>query len=407
MLFFNKNRNIDITQNFDQDQKTGIFHSASESMKGKLKKITTVSEMPLVIVLSLAILLTATGLAWRYVSSHYGDNNSPGSSATTKSANNVSQNGAPSAQKSNGSKNGTSTPGSKNGTSTSQNQGKTNNSSPSSSSGSPEEISTNPAIFFLPHQDDDMWLDGAIKDHVDAGRIVYVVMITDGESSGARDYINGKHDDGTLLPCNLGNECLNPKASGYSPLNKRAFVAARNVEFYSSMRALGIPADHIRFANQDVNPSIGTGESYLIGWSQPRYKDDGSLTESDVTNVINYYYHKYGRGSYKAIATGAGSPYSGYVQHDHQIIFNALRDYTNISDKRYYTDTFNPSGMSSGFTEYKIMLSGSELAAKRTALNNYFVWGPQNGRYAVGAHSVQATLNTWMSNNFEYEMVPK
>jgi hypothetical protein len=52
---------------------------------------------------------------------------------------------------------------------------------------------TPPAIFYIPHQNDETLSKGvAITQHLDAGREVIAVLYTDGAGSVAQKYLNGE-----------------------------------------------------------------------------------------------------------------------------------------------------------------------------------------------------------------------
>ena len=85
------------------------------------------------------------------------------------------------------------------------------------------QASSLPAVFFMPHQDDEYTMAGAIKEHLDAGRNVQVVMVTAGSSTAARGKINGKSDTGSLNWCVWHNMYHNPTTEGYLnvPVSKK------------------------------------------------------------------------------------------------------------------------------------------------------------------------------------------
>lgn len=46
-----------------------------------------------------------------------------------------------------------------------------------------------PAIFYTPHQDDEsLGMAGAIVEHIEAGRPVFLVLLTDGKPSACKNY---------------------------------------------------------------------------------------------------------------------------------------------------------------------------------------------------------------------------
>lgn len=88
----------------------------------------------------------------------------------------------------------------------------------------------NPAIFFVPHQDDETLSMGAsIITHLNAGRNVYVVLVGDGTSTGARERM-----------CNEGVACLTPEQVG----------EARDREFIAATSKLGVNPNNVIFERQ-------------------------------------------------------------------------------------------------------------------------------------------------------------
>lgn len=136
-----------------------------------------------------------------------------------------------------------------------------------------------PAIFFSPHQDDEVLSFGAaITEHVRAGRQVIVVLMSDGGSSAA---------------------CIPYWGS------RAACVAGRDQEFINGVTALG------------GTPVIS-----------PTREVDGNVTIAGAKATILSYYAQYPTGSFKTMSEFDASP-------DHSNIGKALRQ-TGIYDARYY-----------------------------------------------------------------------
>jgi LmbE family N-acetylglucosaminyl deacetylase len=95
-------------------------------------------------------------------------------------------------------------------------------------------IMTAPAIFYSPHQDDEVLsMSVDILNHVAAGREVIVVLYTTGKGSFVQDVLNGNGTSaywGTLH---------NPYLEGYEELTDDDFSVDRNREFQSSLGQLG------------------------------------------------------------------------------------------------------------------------------------------------------------------------
>lgn len=228
-----------------------------------------------------------------------------------------------------------------------------------------------PAVFLLPHQDDEIFLAGSIKQHVVAGRNVHVVMVTDGGSTRAKDKIN------TRL-----------RLEGRSPLSRTQLIEARNNEFMASMISLGVNKSNIHFANKEIGP----------------YYIDGKLTKYKAREVIDYYYNKLGNGSYKTVSAGIGSPNSNYSHNDHKALFLALRETSKIGDQRFYNDKEIPGvTVQENITYFKWNYKTYNLLTyKKTALENYFLYNPNIGRYSVGYFSVSEMLRFWQNHRYEY-----
>lgn len=225
-----------------------------------------------------------------------------------------------------------------------------------------------PVVYILPHQDDELFMAGSIREHVLSKREVHVVMVTDGSKSKAFNLVNKKLDSEKRKNITIEN-----------------FIEARNSEFKYSMAKLGVKSKNIHIANKDI------GENYK----------DGEMTKEKATEVINYYFNNLGDGSYKTLSAGVGLPYSNYLHSDHKAIFLALRDYPKISDKRFYND--KPY---KGFTQ-KVTLKDNIARSKKYALENYKVWKPFLKKYSIGGISVPKSFNFWQNHKYEYLVKPK
>lgn len=225
------------------------------------------------------------------------------------------------------------------------------------------------AVFLIPHQDDDMFMDGTIKANLDNGKQVYAVMVTDGGASNIRQkFIKG-----------LGN-FSNP------PTSTQAFTAARNREFYDAMIRLGVPEDHILFANPGG----------ISGSDSPIYRDS-QLTPELATEVIKYFFDKLGNGTYYTVAAQLGVLNS--TRPDHHILRNALANFTGINE-RYYFSEKEELGT-------KIILTEEQSKAKKYTLESYSMIDPNNGHFAISKYSVGQTLDKWQKLPAEYFFTQK
>lgn len=110
--------------------------------------------------------------------------------------------------------------------------------------GSARSAAGRPALFVVPHPDDETLAAGVtLAEHVIAGREVHILLLTRGEKSAARHVINGTAVSGWW------GVRHDPAVEGYEPLDETAFGAARHRELLAAAGCLGIPAERIHEAN--------------------------------------------------------------------------------------------------------------------------------------------------------------
>jgi hypothetical protein len=103
-------------------------------------------------------------------------------------------------------------------------------------------------------------------------------------------------------------------------------------------------------------------------------------------------FNQIGNGTYITLAAQLGKINADHG--DHFAIREALAEFQGIYDKKYFSER-------QGFG-HKVYLTQEEVFKKRQALNNYLVWNPRKGRYAIGEHSVANLLDFWRFNRVEY-----
>jgi LmbE family N-acetylglucosaminyl deacetylase len=188
-----------------------------------------------------------------------------------------------------------------------------------------------PAIYFVPHQDDETLTMGAdIAAHYRAGREIIVVQVTDGAESGVRAEM-----------CAQKGICL----------TVAEIVAARNSEQLAAMQHLA-PTARIEYANLP----------------------DASLTVATASALIAKYVARYPTASFKTMSWLDDHP-------DHRALAYALRDMCSripSHDCRY--EQFRRYWVSKPIAGYFVPGSTDVLAA----MDEYFVWNPDGGRYAIG-----------------------
>lgn len=196
-----------------------------------------------------------------------------------------------------------------------------------------------PAIFFVPHQDDETLTMGAdIAAHSRAGREIIVVQVTDGAESGVRAEMCAQQGICLTIP---------------------QFVAARNAEQVAAVQHLA-PTARIEYANLP----------------------DSELTVATASALIAKYVTQYPTASFKTM--------SWLDNHaDHRALAYALRDMCpRIPRHDCRFEQFHRYWMSMPIAGHFVPGSTAVLAA----IDEYFVWNPDGGRYGIGTQSV---LTDW------------
>ena len=213
-------------------------------------------------------------------------------------------------------------------------------------------------FYFSPHQDDELLnLGTAMCRDIDAGHEVFCVLCTDGGASGARRLIG----NGGSCGWHEGCHCF--------PMDVPAFSAARDLEFTASCLAMGLPPDHI-IIPADRAP-------------------DGKLTADHAAELMRKAVSGFPAENIE-IKTLAEVTWS-QQNPDHTAVARAalrLREESACAAVEEYLETIlfpPPEG-----TAVLATLTPTPAQRQRllNAASNYCLWQPDQGRYAVGNHSV-------------------
>ncbi|MGW0518356.1 PIG-L deacetylase family protein [Crossiella sp. NPDC003009] len=242
-----------------------------------------------------------------------------------------------------------------------------------------------PAIFYAPHQDDEsIAMAGSIRAHKEAGRPVYLVLLTRGENGGLIDIINGG--------CNLGSACPAGDPGHRIQLSLDDVVAARTAEFTAAAKRLGVHK--------------------VINMRQP----DGAWTDYPafvdyVRRTILDFEARYPGASHKLVSGWRDYIYGGDPSEPNKT-HAACRDAAEslrgrISDFRFYWVYGYTFPQHERTADHVQRLTPDQLARKRQALAEYSRWDPSRGRYALGYHSVRLMIDPAAADPNEYVDVPK
>mgnify|MGYP002737288344 CR=1 FL=1 len=238
-------------------------------------------------------------------------------------------------------------------------------------------------LFFSPHQDDEVISLGVpIAELVVRGchERVQVTLCSYGAASkvvellcdgGSCDFHEGTHD-GELTPVEFGQ--------------------ARDLEFIASCQALGVPDKNIHLPK--------------------RRSPDGRMTVEEARTLITDQL----AATPDAVVCMIGPSYDGFdksVQHpDHRALGQAGLDLYNEGKISKLFLFMEPSGI----RNFRVNASGvrmtrmkaSPAAGRRIedAVEQYRLWDPAQGRYAVGEHSVKTLIENIRTEQTSYFWMP-
>lgn len=225
-------------------------------------------------------------------------------------------------------------------------------------------------IVFAPHQDDEVLSMGAfIRQSVDNGCRVHVVLCTDGSRSWVRTELAN------------GLTCSFHEGSHVYSLSEGQFVSSRDDEFFESCQALGVsPLDVL----------IDDGRSV-----------DGLLDVDAAKAIISKYLAQYPNA---VVCTT--SPVVGLSQHsDHRALGNAALELYregSIADLRLFVEPYNVRDFQRcnpglGLEE---TASSGDASALLAACDAYSMWNPPANRYAIGYHSVGRDFDAFSGSGY-------
>lgn len=240
----------------------------------------------------------------------------------------------------------------------------------------------NIVIYFVPHADDEtLTFSVPILNDLRAGKKVYLVLMSHGELSVARDVINGVYDqqspygtEGTRVYCKWHGRYHDPLEEGYSNLSLEEFGNVRVQDFYRSAQMLGIPTNRIK-----VMPL-----------------PNEQFTYTQVHSLFRRYAQWYPNAELKTMSQADR-------HKDHAMAGKVLNDMYRRGEikKRptffvsVYTDRF--SGVH--VPGYQLYLSDpSDTAKVLKAIEVYKTWNPTEGYFGTGYHSVPSQFDSMESN---------
>ncbi|KAI1303407.1 hypothetical protein EDD11_005348 [Mortierella claussenii] len=233
-----------------------------------------------------------------------------------------------------------------------------------------------PAIFYVPHQDDDaLAMALSIREHVESGRKVIVHLYSDGVNPLLRDIVAGDAPDTlTCHPPHKFNLTLEDEVTG------------RTHEFRNSLKALGVKDENI----------------FETGWSDTEPFKDFNTFKNRLRHLIVEYEEKYPGASHKCISGEYDQDSSGRnpthlacwdvateLVKDHPNGWPSSQQLWDFRFFRTYTYYKPAEKRSAQF----IHSMPQYLGFKQLALDQYKRFEPSIGELAWGYHSVRILID--------------
>lgn len=226
-------------------------------------------------------------------------------------------------------------------------------------------------FYFAPHQDDELTNFGAaICADLDAGHEVFCVLCTDGGASGAR----GLLADG-------GGCAWHDKRHTFA-LSREAFAAARDHEFTASCLALGIEPEHIV-----ISPLRAPDSGCTVEAARRIILDATAACPNEHTMIKTLLPVTWRRQNpdHTAIAQAAAG----------------LKAEGRFADVRFYCEMILlPAPDHIRLQKIEPTPQGRERLLR--AADEYGRWEPQNGRFAIGVHSVYDEMEEFRQKPFSW-----
>jgi N-acetylmuramoyl-L-alanine amidase len=244
---------------------------------------------------------------------------------------------------------------------------------------------TSPVVYFVPHADDEVLTYAIdIRNQISKGRKVYLVLLSKGEDSGAREILNGVYDGesssqlltGHKAYCSIHKTYHDPITENYlhGYLSEETFGVAREEDFFHAVSAMGVPENQ---AFSDIVPL-------------------NDFTEDNIKPVLNKYIQMFPDADFRTM--------SMYDVHEpHAEIGKTLKSlekeevispFKTLYFVSVYTDRF--ARINIPYQKYTSLVEHTfDKPFILNAMESYEEYHPEQGRYAIGYHSVASQFNSF------------
>lgn len=244
-------------------------------------------------------------------------------------------------------------------------------------------------LFFIPHQDDEMLsFSTVIKQYMDNGYNVNIVLMTDGSNVGVNNVING-----TNGICKIHNKKHNPKLEGakINGLNINTFsiqnlVQCRNEEYFRALYKLGLDKSNIhisKFVQKDNNLNKDIAIKGIMEY----------LNKYPNSIVHTFYHVPFSKGNH--------ADHLGLGRASKELYDNKKINKLYLHVEPYLVNDFRDKNKNEKLYEYypSTKAQNDSIVA---GLREYSIWQPQNGKYAIGYHSVKRSIDIQIKKPVNY-----
>ncbi|WP_434750401.1 PIG-L family deacetylase [Paenibacillus amylolyticus] len=246
-----------------------------------------------------------------------------------------------------------------------------------------------PAIFYVPHADDDaIGYAGAIAEHKAVGRPVYVVLVASGHNDGLLKIMKGE------TTCRLGGRPgfeNHPKKHDFTAMSSYDIHNFRKQEFERSVTNI-LGADKVYYAGD-------SGDCIFDGLFYTNYNAAVQMVRSTIQLMAQYYpnaSHKFVSGPTDKYPTDKRTVLNVTHKAVYEAAVQCCIGEPYIKDVRFYRvysywDNRNPLH---SHTDFIFHNEAAWQDKKREALNCYKDYNPALQRYALGYHSVPELIDS-------------
>lgn len=240
--------------------------------------------------------------------------------------------------------------------------------------------SDNPIIYLVPHADDEVLTFGVdIINQIKNNREVYVLLLSQGEDSTAREVINGLYDEQSShiyplfgpVKCTWHGVYHDPHKESFlhGHLDQNEFGEIRSNDFKLASEALGVKKENIFLE------TLSSGE----------------FNKSNISRIIEKYHGQFPEAEFRTM--------SWYDRHaPHALIGAIIKEKEEKGDIHPLKTTYFLSIYTDRFAKARVPFKIKKIQTQDNqsllnGINVYKKYDPINGLYGSGYHSVKSQFD--------------